>query len=368
MQMEKGKMIKRYRLIPLYLLLLAIVPMGCKKLYNLPENKDFLSENINYSNKVLEPILGRTNLMGNISSDNSTLPLQFEIVNARYGDGRPVTDLFQTRPVYVWTAEYDGLEKSLEEIEAKRKIEERPLFEVRESGQFIMWNSATNDLVQPRPIDSSDLAQDIRFFDLKVSNSGGEIILKDFRVRPWRERPYEPSNDINHYTGAVARDPRDPANPFKRDFIRPRLSNVIGENTDRALITNDERKDVVVYIRPVEGGSGNKLRFKFLRTDSTEMDPALFNETRWDKLVHGFNMVKTSEYVEYDVAYPIPLVNIPTEYTNGSSAKVNFSYARRAFGGGVTTATFGLDFRIFQPGHWEIVFHFRTDNPKFEDE
>lgn len=368
MQMEKGKMRKKYWLIPIYILLLAVLPMGCKKLYNLPEDKDFLSENINYSNKVLEPILGRTSLIGNISSDNSTLPLQFEIINARYGDGRPVTDLFQTRPVYVWTAEYDGLEKSLEEIEAKRKIEEHPLFEVRESGQFIMWSSSNNELIEPRPADSSDLAQDIRFFDLKVSNSGGEIILKDFRVRPWRERPYEPSNDINPYTGKTARDPRDLMNPNKRDYIRPRLSNVIGRSTNKSLVSNDEKKDVVVYIRPFEGGDGNNLRFKFLDTDSIPMNPDLFNETKWDKLVHGFNMVKTDEYVEYDVAYPIPLVNVNTEYTSGSSASVNFSYARRAFGGGVTTAEFGLDFRIFRPGDWEIVFHFRNDNPKFEDE
>src|SRR5690554_1940325 len=106
MQMEqKGKMIKRFRFIPLYVLLLAVLPAGsCKKLYsNLPDNKEFLSENLNYESKVFEPILGRTTLMGNVSLDNSSLPLEFEIVNARYGDGRPVTDLFQTRPVWVWT-------------------------------------------------------------------------------------------------------------------------------------------------------------------------------------------------------------------------------------------------------------------------
>ena len=349
-------------------LVMLLLAGSCKEIYNLPEEKDFISENINYQSKILEPVLGRTNLMGSISTDNSTLPLTFEIVNPRYGDGRPVTDLFQTREVWVWDAAYDGLETSLEEIEAKRHLEERPLFEVRESGQFIMWASANNELIEPRPTDSSRLVQDIRFFDLKITNSGGEVLLKDFQVIPWRERPYEPSTDINPYTGKVAPDPLDPENPNKRDYIRPWLRNVIGESTDLSLRSDDEKKDVVVYIRPFEGGSGKNLRFVFLDKEGNPMNPDLFNETKWDQLVHGFNMVKTEEYVQYDVAYPIPLVNINTRFTNGANAKVEFSYSRKGFGGNLTTAAFGLDFRIFKPGDWEIVFHFRGDNPKFEDE
>src|SRR5690554_1150900 len=76
----------------------ALALGGCKKLYDLPEEKEYLSPNINYENRTLEPVLGRTSLLGIFNSDNSTLPLTFEIVNARYGDGRPVTDIFQTRP------------------------------------------------------------------------------------------------------------------------------------------------------------------------------------------------------------------------------------------------------------------------------
>lgn len=345
---------------------------GCEKLYDLPEEKEYLSPNINYQNQVLEPILGRTSLLGSFNSDNSTLPLQFEIVNPRYGDGRPVTDIFQVRPTYVWTAAYDGKEQSLEEIEAKRKLEERPMFEVRESGQFIMWGSSSDDLIEPRPTDSSDLVQDIRFFDLKVSNSGGEILLKDFRVIPWRERPYAPSTDINPYTGGLAPDPTDVRNPNKRDYIRPSiLSNVIGENSNLPMVSNDQIKDLVVYIRPVEGASGtNTLRFVFHDPEGNPMNPALFNETRWETLVHGFNRQMTDEYVQYDVAYPIPLVALNTQYTsnNGTNARAEFRYARRGFGGGTTVGAFGLDFAIYRAGNWEVVFHFRNELPKFEDE
>lgn len=343
---------------------------GCEKVFDLPEEKEFISENINYGSKVLEPILGRTNLMGQFNADASTMPLKFEIVNARYGDGRPVTDLFQTRQTYVWTAAYDGKETSLEQIEAKRKLEDRPLFEVRESGQFILWASSDDDLIEPRPIDTSNLVQDIRFFDLKVSNTGGTVYIPDFQLIPWRERPYFPSTDINPYSGEVAPDPTDPENPNKRDYIRPRLDNVFGGTSNRHLQSNDQIKDVVVYIRPFEGGNGHNLRFKFMAPDSSFMNPDLFNETKWSTLVHGFNVEKTEEYVQYDVAYPIPLVNLQTPYTTsgGNNATVNFQYSRKGFGGNLTYATFGLDFSIFRPGDWEIVFHFRNELPKFEDE
>ena len=348
--------------------LLVLSGTACKKLYNLPDDKEYLSTKINYDNKSIEPILGRWGLHGGFNSDNSSFPLKFEIVNARYGDGRKVTDLFQVRPTYVWTAAYDGDETSLAQIEAKRKLEDHPLFEVRPSGEFMTWPSATNDLVEPRPTDSSKLAQDIRYFDLKVSNSGGTIVLKDFKFIPFRERPYSPDNDINHYTGEVARNPVAPNDPSQRDYIRPRLVNVVGENTRINLESNDNKKDVVVYIRPFTGGNGHNLRFKFLNKDSLPMNPVVFNETKWDRLVHGFNMQMTNEYVQYDVAYPIPLTSTPTRWISGGSAHTEFNYSRKGFGGSLLTAAFGLDFRIFRPGDWEIVFHFRTDNPKFEDE
>lgn len=231
-----------------------------------------------------------------------------------------------------------------------------------------MWSSSTNELIEPRPSDSSDLVQDIRFFDLKISNSGGSMLLNDFQVLPWLEQPYSPYNDVNPYTGKPAPDPRDPKNPNKRDYIRPRLENVIGAESNRPLESNDEKKDVVVYIRPFEGGNGTNLRFVFLDKEGKTMNPAQFNETRWEELVHGFNRVTTSDYVQYDVAYPIPLVDVKTPFSSGGNANVNFSYSRKGYGGTVAVSSFGLDFRIFKPGDWEIVFHFRNENPKFEDE
>lgn len=342
---------------------------GCKKLYNLPDEKEFLSVNLSYDGRSFYPVLGRTTRMGSINTDHSTTPLHFEIVNPRYGDGRPYTDLFQVVPVYQWVSRYDGTEKNLDEIEAKRKLVKRPLFEVDSTGTFILWNSSTNALIAPRSKDSIDLVQSIRYFDLKVSNSGGTTVVKDFMILPWRVQDYEPFSDKNPYNGEVAPDPNDPKNPKKRSYIWPSyMTNIYGESSNQLLRTNDEFKDLVIYIRPFTGGNGHNLRFVFWDKEGKTINPDSFNETKWNELVHGFNMKKTTTYVQYDVAYPIPLTNYPTKYTNGSSAKVDFAYSRKGFGGGLITASFGLNFKVFTKGDWEIVFHFLRENPRFDNE
>ncbi len=343
---------------------------ACSKMYDLPEDRDFMSDNINYTNKIIEPILGRDNIFTTLQADNSTLPMKFEIVNARYGDGAPVTDLFTKAKTYEWIEQYDGLEKSLEEIEAKRRLVEKPVFEVDSNGRLIMWASATNAIIKPRPVDTVLKTQDIRFFDLKIQNSGGTQIIKDFQVIPWRQRDYYPDTDINPYTGGKAPDPQRPKDTTKQDYILPSSisEDVIGENSELRLVNNNEQKDIVVYIRPFTGGKGNSLRFKFLGADGNFINPLKFNETKWDLLVHGFNKVENPEYIQYDVAYPIPLNGYKTDYAEGGVAKVNFLYSRIGFGGTRKIGQIGLNFRIYKEGDWEIVFHFRNENPKFEDD
>lgn len=348
----------------------TVLLSSCSKLYDLPEDRDFISENIDYLEKMIEPVLGRNNLFTSLQADNSTLPMQFEIVNARYGDGRPVTDLFTRVQTYEWISEYDGLETSLEEIEAKRQLVERPAFEVDSNGRFILWSSATEQLITPRPTDTVLRTQDVRFFDLKVSNSGGERLIRDFQVIPWRERPYYPDTDINPYTGGTAPDPQRPRDTTRQDYIIPSsITNVIGEDSELPLVNNTEKKDIVVYIRPFEGGNGHNLRFRFMGKDGAYLNPTLFNETKWDELVHGFNKEVAESYVQYDVAYPIPLTSFRTDYSDGGgSAQLDFAYSRIGFGGVLSLSSFGLNFNIYKPGDWEIVFHFRNENPKFEDE
>ncbi|WP_437918978.1 DUF5007 domain-containing protein [Sphingobacterium sp. LRF_L2] len=363
--MLKNKIV--YRLS--YIIAFCSCLTACNSLYDLPSDKDFISDNLTYSTKILEPTLGRTTVFSILNADNSTLPMRFEIVNPRFGDGRAADDFLKTASTYEWITEYDGEEKSLEEIEAKRHLVEKPMFEVDSNGRFILWASATNDRILPRPSDTTLKTQDIRFFDLKLSNSGGIQYVKDFQFIPWREIDYSPETDVNIYTGGVAPDPNSPKDPRKRAYILPTsMGNLVGEQTNVDLVNNNDKKDLVVYIRKFEGGNGHNLRLKFLDKDSIPIDPANFNETRWDQLLHAFNRVTTSEYVQYDVAYPVPLTSRSSFYTVGGNAKVDISYSRKGWGGVRTTGFFGLQFKIFKAGDWEVVFHFRNDNPKFDDE
>lgn len=361
---------KTYLRQAICLLAWSIICCACSDLYNLPDDKDFLSEEINYSNKVLEPTLGRTSVFSSLNLQNSTTPLKFEIVNARYGDGRPVDDIFMVKSAYEWIAEYNGKETSIEEIEKKRRLVERPMFEVDDHGRLILWNSSNNESIEPRPKDTVLKTHDIRFFDLKVTNTGGMRIIKDFQIIPWRELKYSPNHDINPYTGGVAPHPKYPKDPKKRNYLTPSWMNgIVGEKSNSSLINNDDRKDVVVYIQEYEGtGNQSTIRFKFMDKDGQFMNPKLFNETKWDQLVHGFNLVFNEEYVQYDVAYPMPLVAINTPYVNGNNATVKFAYSRLGWGGGLVIADFGMNFQIHRAGNWEMIFHFTNDNPKFDNE
>lgn len=345
---------------------------GCRKIFNIPNEVDYMSTNVTYNAKAFSPTLGRTNLYtGIFNADNSTFPMKFEIINPRFGDGRPAEDMLVKKPVLVWISEYTGLEKSIAEIELKRKIEERPIIELRSSGDLIVWYTATSDVIAPR--DSVIYPQDIRYFDVKVSNSGGTRVITDLSLTPYRERPYSPDNDMNPFNGR-----HNTTTPNGKTLIRlqPAISGMMGEGTNAPLLANGggSRGIVYTYIRKVPGGSGNSLRFKFLNKDSVTINPNNFNETKWDRLVHGFNMEKTAEHVKFEVAYPIPLAAIPTQYTtggstgSGSSAIVEFSYSRIGFGGKREIGKITQDFKIYEKGDWEIVFHFKTVNPKFEDE
>lgn len=343
---------------------------GCRKVFNLPEEKSYLSTKINYTTKDFTPILGRTTLFqGIFNADNSSFPMKFEIVNPHFGDGRPANDLLKKQPTLVWTSEYTGKETSLAQIEAKRKTEDRPIVEVRSSGDLVVWNTATSALLTPR--DSIIYPQDIRYFDVKVSNSGGTTVIRDLSIIPMRERPYFPDADINPYSG------KPNTSSGGRSLIHnfPAVSGMVGESTNQPLTTNNSSKGIVyVYIRKFTGGNGHSLRFKFLNKDSVAINPAKFNETKWDQLVHGFNMEMTREYVKYDVAYPIPLAAIPTRFTNGgitgsgTDAHAEFAYSRKGFGGNREVGVLAQNFRIYEKGDWEIVFHFKTVNPKFQDD
>lgn len=333
------------------LVVLIIVLFSCKKY--VPEDRENIGADSQFTQVEYEPVLGRTTLFsGNFYQGSTSFPATFQIVNPRRrnGDAAPeLTDLF---PVLVWKKPYTGDETSIAEINAKRAIENRPLFEVfPHSGQFVMWAEAKSAFIRTQP-DSGYV------FDVELSNSGGRRFFRNFFLKPLKERPYEPSN-------------LDPINgqPLSNGVRASRI-NIKGINKERYLSSGD----IDVFIRKrtdADPKSDNTLRFMFLDSLYHPMNPNLFSSTDWAHLVHGFNMKMSDSDVVYNVAYPIPLAAIPTRYTApgfAGLASVVFSYPRLGFGGIRDDGILGLNFAIYEPGNWEIVFAFKTDNPKFSND
>ncbi|WP_233603992.1 DUF5007 domain-containing protein [Pedobacter sp. KBW01] len=331
--------------ICLILVMGSIALSACKK--NLPDERLSIANDSQYTQYLYQPVLGRNTLFANnFQYGNSSRPLDFKIVNMRTFNGEPAPELTNNYPVTVWKTAYDGTEKSLAAIEAKRTIENHPLFEVRpHSGEFMMWAAANSNMVKAQP-DSGYV------FDVEMSNSGGRKYYQNFRLRPLRERPYEPSN-LDPITGQGTSVSVNPTSVF-----------ITGE---RGQLLNT-RDDVQVLFKKV--GNGNSLTFKFADTLSNPIDPNKFAATDWANLVHGFNMVKDAGKVKYEVAYPIPCSAYPTKYTtlSGDQASVVFRFNRQAFGNIQQKCFLSFNFNIYQKGDWEITFWFKRDKPKFDND
>ncbi len=348
--------ILNYRLFWVLLCCGIFVAPGCKKF--LPTDRDFFDPDAQYSQNVYMPVTGRNTIFrDNFNAGNSSLPLTFELINPRRRNGDPAPELLKTFPTLVWKKGYTGKEKSLEEITEKRTWEPHPLFEIRKhSGEIMMWAPSSANLLHCQP-DSGYL------FDVKVSNSGGSRIFKGLKLLPYRERPYEPTN----------RDPLTGAD--QNPAVHPsQVKNVEVTHDEGSMTASDID---ILFHKKGEAPSGKEgpsytgtLTFKFLDSALHPIAPAKFNLTDWKALVHGFDMKKTDKYVKYTVAYPIPLVEMPTKYTtsSGQQAALEFSYDRLGFGGQRIVSKIDFDFNIYEPGNWEIVFWFRKGNPKFEDD
>ncbi len=320
----------------------------------LPESLDAFDKDATFPTTVFRPILGRTTVSTDkFNPGNSTQPLTFTIESITRADGSPAPELTDLFPVQVWKSPYLGTESSLAEIEAKRTYENRSLFQVREhSGEMVMWENANSSFVKCNPDDGY-------VFSVRAENSGGYRIYEDLRLIPEREMDYEP-NTVDSETGFVT-----------DDFVHPTIVENIFQEGGSGQFSLLKPEDIQVYFRRNYDNEDKEttLTFRFLKQDYTPLNPALFNRTNWDKLVHGFDREMTDEYVRYKVAYPVPLNTIPTDFTNekGDMASVKFNWDRMYRGGYRITATLGFDFAIYKKGHWEIVFVFAGGNPEFGD-
>jgi hypothetical protein len=347
-----------------YLISLLVILSAVSACRKLPEKKDYLSPNASFSRKeVYEPVLGRTILeLTQFNGDGSTYPLEFTIENVRHAvDGSPASELFQKVKVQEWKRDYTGKETSIAQIDSERIWTEKPFLQIRKgSGDFIFW-AAPSSLIHTYP-DSGYL------FDVKVQNKGNTRVFKDFALRPLREVPYEPY-EYNLYTRERKTETRLRETPNGEIYysvpytIHPSFLNNMYYTKD-SLFTDTL---VSVYFYKDIKSTSHTLSFEFLDQHLNPINPLKFNHTVWDSVVHGFNMKMTDTKVTYDVAYPVPLTELNTPYATSGQARIQFGYSRKGYGEKRIDASFGLNFAIYEPGAWTIIFYFRRD-PLFEDD
>ncbi|GHE23385.1 DUF5007 domain-containing protein [Sphingobacterium griseoflavum] len=340
----------KHRIHTLVVILTTSCLFGCTKY--IPDDRDSFGEDISYNVTEFSPTIGRSTFYNDIVSvgPNTSQPLTFRIVNLKDADGQPVSTLFSDKfPVKVWRQMYDGTESSIEEIEAKRVVEYRPILEILEhSGNINFWNAGSSSYIRTQP-DSGYT------FDVEVSNSGGRRYVRGFRLKPQRERPYEPT-DVDPETG-LSLSPHGFAS-----YVR----GMLGQRTRGGIPASAIR----VYIRKLENmpaTTSKTLTLSFLDSLLNPIDPRNFNDTDWAHMVHGFNRRIEDNKVIYDVAYPIPLTRVETRYTSvgGEMARLDIGYRQRDVFGDIVRASFGYNFRIFEEGHWEIQFRFMGETPAF---
>ena len=320
----------------MFLTVIIFLLLGCKK--NFPSDLDAFSLEMNFTQTEFKPILGRTTQYQDIfNAGESTLPLGFRISAIRTFDGKEAPELLKLFPVSIWKQPYTGLETTLAEIQAKRDTVMRPLWEIAShSGNLTMHGTSNSTVLKSYP-DSG------YYFDVEVSSSGGRRFFKNMLLTPTEEQPYAPF--------------------VERGNLYPTATiNLLGDST---------RTFVQPQIWFYKKGEGSSLSFKFLGPDLQPIKLSKFNNTNWDKLVHGFNktFAKDSTSVRYDVAYPIPLVStLKTDWASAGRATTFFGYSRIAFGGIRQFSGLEFDFSIYEKGDWEIIFFFPDEQPLFDND
>lgn len=344
----------RNKMIPFVGLLLSVGLGSCVDKF-IPEVKEAFDRDVNFTKTLFDPVMGRTTVYTEIfNRANSTLPITFEIKNMRHNDGTPAPELTEFYPVKLWKTPYLGTEKSLEEIEAKRGIGYRRLFDVvKHSGEIVLWAEANSSILRCQP-DSGYV------FDIEASNSGGYKYTQRMKFMPKREVDFEPSI-IDSYSGLAT-----------AEYVTPTSLKIYSEEEKLLDLT-----DVHIYFREIreegEDNKGSTLKLSFFNKDWTVINPARFNETKWDNLFQaGFLKEQTDTYVLYDMAYPLPLFEDKTTYTssNGKLARItlNGNFVSEEYGM-IVRRLFNIvfEFAIYREANWELMFHFATTHPRLGD-
>lgn len=133
-----------------------------------------IAPDINYRNRKQQAISGLAQSIGDFQVSTSTLPLYFEIANITETNGNDVSALLQEIPVIQYTQPIVG-DETAEELKLKSDTAQVPAVTI---------NQHTGRL---EILEGNSILAGEYHFDIKVSNSSGNRLLKDALVVEFAE-------------------------------------------------------------------------------------------------------------------------------------------------------------------------------------
>jgi hypothetical protein len=157
------------------ILLGSLLLLGIAGCYKVPEEKGFLSDDLYLkgTDTILIPLGGKgsTDIAW---MDGSSEPAEFSIVDVRDANGNHSDQFFQNYSYKTWIKPYNNkTDTTIELINAKLKETEMPAFSINPINGMLQYLETTSNFKN---------AGDVFHVDVKVKNSKGEKIYKDYAI------------------------------------------------------------------------------------------------------------------------------------------------------------------------------------------
>ena len=154
---------------PIYRLIAGLLLLACSC---TKYQKGFLSPNIQYLESQYTISKGRNFTSDAVNPDGSSLPLQITLLHVYDSAGNLMDSIFfKTYPVTTWLTAYNAAtDTTIEDIQAKQKVEQLPPITLNAGSGVITGNFAT----------TIDLPAGTYSLDEKISNVAGTEVFHKF--------------------------------------------------------------------------------------------------------------------------------------------------------------------------------------------
>ena len=295
-------------------LTMTILAISCEK----EKNGGFLSPALKYTNPSIKVAVGASLIQsGAMVTDESTKPLEFSIEAIRTPDGKVADKLMGYKvDTYFWNAEYTGKEKTVEEIDKKRRKVNRPAIDINpENGTIVIYPEAT---------DTTLLVKGTYTIDVKVKNTAEERIIKAALTI-----------EVSY------------AKPYTYKFLG------VDGNLTGIDVTFERQANV-----------GNKILVYVLKKDGTPVDPKLLTGYDYSttpgvtdlKDWHNLGLNNPTKYVEFPDHLELEIAGFPLPFVAGQVLTVDM-YNNGEINGKYFNYWFNMS--IIKEGVWKVTIQLK---------